>query len=633
MKKSFIHLFAAIALLGFAACADVPELPYPTPSGDDEPTVAGSLPFTSSSLNDFTVQTIKGSGWSLGSTYAKATGYADNVTTATQTWLVSPAINTTMKGTEGIVINFEYVLRYVKSSTDINGYHRVLASTDYDGDVTTATWVNLGFAPVESSTQDWTFYSATPFALPEQFWNEEKVYLAFYFECTDANSTTWEVKELSVAEGKADDTPNPPTPPVDVVEATIAEFNAAAVSTNVWYQLTGVASNIKSDDVWGNFDLADATGSVYVYGLLAEKGGATQQFKTLVANTGLANGDKITIIGQRGDYNGKIEVKNAYLIQIVEKGTGGGGTGGGGNAEGDGTAASPYNIAYVIAAGNPATKAWVKGYIVGTVKNGSQSYNDATFSTQDASNTNLILADDASCTDASQCIPVQLPAGEVRSALNLMDNPDNYGKLVCLYGSLEKYFGKPGLKGVTEYSFDGTGGEGGGGGDNTGGGSDPATLPYTADFTKSACDFKAQDITLSELAYVWAQSASYGWKASAYKNGNQAADSWLVGPVIDLTSATAPVLTINHAVNYMYGANPADFLSVCASTDYTDDAAKATWTVLTVPTWPSGSDWTFVDSGDISLSAFAGKKVTLALHYTSTSDTAPTWEVKTLNVK
>lgn len=623
MKKSLINLFAALALLGFAACVDVPELPYPTPGDDTYPTVTGSLPFTSNSLNDFTVQTITGNGWSLGSSYAKASGYADNVTTATQTWLVSPAINTTMQGTEGIVINFNYVLRYVKSSTDVNGYHRVMASTDYAGDVTTATWTNLGFAPVESATQDWTFYAAAPVALPETLWNEEKVYIAFYFECTDANSTTWELKELTITEGKIDGF-IPPTPPVDVVEATIEEFNAAPVSTSVWYQLTGTVGSLKAGDVFGNFDLTDATGSVYVYGLLAEKGGAERKFQELIAATGLTAGDKITIIGQRGDFQGKIEVQKAYLVQIVEKGQGGDG--------GDTTPPvdGKYTVAQVIAAGNPATQAWVKGYIVGSVPD--KSYSSATFTADGASQTNLLLADDANCTDANKCIPVQLPAGSIRTSLNLLDNPSNLGKFIYLYGSLEKYFGVPGLKNVTDYNYDGNGGGNDGG--NAGGGTDPAKLPYTADFTKSACNFKAQDVELTGgLTYVWAQSASYGWKASAYKITNQAAESWLVSPTIDLTSTTSPVMTVNHALNYLSGATATDFVSICVSTDYTDDATKATWTNLTVPTWPSGADWNFVDSGDISLSAFAGKKVTVALHYKSTTATAPTWEVKSLSVK
>lgn len=104
----------------------------------------------------------------------------------------------------------------------------------------------------------------------------------------------------------------------EVQTVTIAQFNAAAVSTDVWYQLTGTVKNMKEDgsDIYGNFDLEDETGSVYVYGLLSEKGGAKKKFQELVAAKGIANGKKITIIGNRGDYQGKIEVVNAYFVSI-----------------------------------------------------------------------------------------------------------------------------------------------------------------------------------------------------------------------------------------------------------------------------------------------------------------------------
>ena len=104
--------------------------------------------------------------------------------------------------------------------------------------------------------------------------------------------------------------------PIDIRTATIAEFNAAAESTDVWYQLTGTVKNLKDGDQYGNFDLEDATGSVYVYGLLAEKGGKSNAFPELATAKGIANGKKITIIGNRGSYKTKIEVTNAYFVSI-----------------------------------------------------------------------------------------------------------------------------------------------------------------------------------------------------------------------------------------------------------------------------------------------------------------------------
>ena len=104
----------------------------------------------------------------------------------------------------------------------------------------------------------------------------------------------------------------------DVQIVSIAEFNAAEVSNDVWYQLTGTISNLKENDQYGNFDIADGTGSVYVYGLLSEKGGPKKQFQELAAEKGIKNGCKLTLIGNRGEYNGKIEVMNAYFVSVEE---------------------------------------------------------------------------------------------------------------------------------------------------------------------------------------------------------------------------------------------------------------------------------------------------------------------------
>ena len=114
--------------------------------------------------------------------------------------------------------------------------------------------------------------------------------------------------------------PTPDPQPGEVQTVTIAAFNAAAESTDVWYQLTGTIKNLKDGDQYGNFDLEDETGSVYVYGVLSEKGGAKKKFQELVAEKGIKEGDKLTIIGNRGSYNDKIEVLNAYFVSVVSGG-------------------------------------------------------------------------------------------------------------------------------------------------------------------------------------------------------------------------------------------------------------------------------------------------------------------------
>jgi hypothetical protein len=143
----------------------------------------------------------------------------------------------------------------------------------------------------------------------------------------------------------------------EVKVVSIADFNAAEVSNDVWYQLTGTVKNLKDGDQYGNFDLEDATGSVYVYGLLAEKGGEKKKFQDLVAAKGIKEGSKITIIGNRGAFNDKIEVMNAYFVSI-EGGDNGGGNNGGGDNNGEGGSA-------VTALTNGDFETWADGLPTG----------------------------------------------------------------------------------------------------------------------------------------------------------------------------------------------------------------------------------------------------------------------------
>ena len=102
---------------------------------------------------------------------------------------------------------------------------------------------------------------------------------------------------------------------------------------------------------------------------------------------------------------------------------------------------------------NNTGSATVEGYIVGTTSSGS-SYN------LDGANgveTNIAIADSSSENQSDKIIPVQLPKGSLRDELNLVANPANKGKKIQITGDLATYFGVPGLKGPTAYTFsDGT---------------------------------------------------------------------------------------------------------------------------------------------------------------------------------
>jgi len=126
-----------------------------------------------------------------------------------------------------------------------------------------------------------------------------------------------------------------------------------------------------------------------------------------------------------------------------------------GGVSGDGTEASPYCVADIIAKGTDFTQsgAYLKCYIVGAIGDKSWNANTSEWTAPFTLKTNILVADSPNERDWTKCVPVQLPSGSVRNELNLIDNATNLGKQVTLKGNVEKYFGKPGFKGVTSYTF------------------------------------------------------------------------------------------------------------------------------------------------------------------------------------
>lgn len=290
-----------------------------------------------------------------------------------------------------------------------------------------------------------------------------------------------EIISLTKGSGGGDDTPSG-----DAKKVTVQEFLAAAESTDVWYELTGTIEHLedgtyKNSTQYGNFDLVDETGKVYVYGVLAEKGGQKGQFATLMADKGIKDGCKITIIGNRGSFKGDAQVANAYFVKV----------------------------------------------------------------------------------------------------------------------------------------------EAGGGSDTPSG-----TTGLEQSFASGKGDFTIEDKSIGEgITYVWSEDTKNKYmKASAYKGGCIAAESWLVSPAFSLKGITAPVMTFNNACNQVKGGNITDHIKVMVY-----DGAN--WTEATISGMPDGKSWTFVDS-TVDLKSVAGKtNVKVAFKYVSTTSFAPTWEIKTVSIK
>ena len=92
---------------------------------------------------------------------------------------------------------------------------------------------------------------------------------------------------------------------------TIAEFLALPDTDTGIYQLTGVITIVRNS-VYGNFEMKDETGTIYVYGLKDENG------ENVFTPLGLEKGDRVTLHGTRNVHNGKVEVANGVYERHVK---------------------------------------------------------------------------------------------------------------------------------------------------------------------------------------------------------------------------------------------------------------------------------------------------------------------------
>ncbi len=674
MNKYFKHLsMAAVAALAFAACSDVPELPYPFPGDDNDTTTVGgvkTLPYSesfSSSLGEWTNQTTSGEGaWINDYKTAKATGYdnASQTTTAGTYYLISPEIS--LEGVEEAYIAYEYILRYNKGDEN----QKVLIAESAEE----PEWAVLNTKHTEG--RDWSTFETTELNIPAEYVGKT-IRIAFYYNTNNVSGSTWEVRNFSIQEGKVAESGDEPTPDdpnavktlpySESFSSSLGSFvNETTSGSGEWindYQTAKATGydNASTTTTAGTYYLISPQISLegvteahvaYEYILRYNKGDENQKVLISADYTDDATmatwavlkadhtegTDWVTFesadINIPAEYMGKTIRIAFYYNTNAESGStwevrnfaiAEGKTSEGGNddneepvePEGD-----TLSVAQAIAL-NDGEIHWVKGYIVGYI---SQSYEYTFTADANASETNLLIADSKDCTDETSCMPVQLPAGSIRSALNLKANPENLGKVLTINGQLTNYFKVPGIKSASEYKLEGK--------DNNDTPETPDT-PTDAYYSNSLLGdeggFAAYDINLGSLSYVWQNTKEYGWKASAYTNSAVAAESWLISPAIDLSAAKSPVMTFEQALNHLKGASRTAHVNVYIATDFAGDIAAATWQELILNEWPAGADWSFITS-TTDLATYAGKSIHIAFKYVSTSAVAPTWEFKNLTI-
>ena len=156
---------------------------------------------------------------------------------------------------------------------------------------------------------------------------------------------------------------------------------------------------------------------------------------------------------------------------------------------------------------------------------------------------------------------------------------------------------------------------------------------YSVDFKKDGISgWEVIDVVKpDDLEAVWTESTSYGMVAKAYANNtNYESQSWLVSPSIDLSQVQAAHLCFSHAGKYFSDIKKDVTLWLLQEEAKAAEDVEAFTTQLSIPVYPA--DFTFVESGDIDLSSYAGSSIRLAFKYKSSTSKAGTYEVQNLRI-
>lgn len=339
----------AMAAVTFTSCEDVPApYDYPGTGGGSGETTEGVYLDQSfaTELGEFkSFGTNDNIAWTIDYKSACITGYKDFDGDGTKsneagvTYLVSPEIDLTKANKAYIEMN--HAMKYERA--DVNANNTLLISKDYTDDPTKATWTSIAYPTTglnDASTKEFVFVTSAA-NIPAEFIGQ-KVRIAFRHTCTDKQSSTWEIKTLSVKEGEVENgggevTPTP-TPgegtgegteasPYNVTKALAIIASGSASENDVY--VSGIISTVSEIETSNfgnatyNISVDGTTNSELIifrgYYLGGAKFTATDQLKV---------GDKVVVCGKLIKFYEKSEMAqgNKLISLNGKKAEAGGGT-------------------------------------------------------------------------------------------------------------------------------------------------------------------------------------------------------------------------------------------------------------------------------------------------------------------
>ncbi len=613
MKKIFSFLLTVATTLAITtSCADIP-MPYDIFANGDV-SFGKKLPYKNASLSAFSTFDKKEGlpAWSIGANYTQATGYqkwdgaADKSNKEVESYLISPALNTTCASGK-VRISFDQTIRYENNVTGWQNYHKVFISKDYTGntaDFDKATWTPLAYTPKASTTNDWTLYTSGQIALPEDFVNHDSVYVAFYFYAPAASSTTWELQNFLIEEGEATNNGSGDTPAPAALgskEAPLTVAAAKAVTSGSGYVTGYIVGYIDGQKLaeGAKFEAASAAETELLLADAADCKDATLVLPVQLPvgdlrtklNPNIAEniGKKVVLYGSFENYFGTMGMKSTSWATID-------GTEIGvdpdkpvvpvGKAEGTGSKEDPYNVAAAIkvaqdlGSGNTTDKEfYIKGKVSRISSIETSQYQNATF----------FISDDGSQNNEFEAYQVYGLGGAKITDANYVKVGDKvvlYGKITNYKGNTYETTGKGtayiySLNGVTEggSTSDDGGNTGNDDGGNTGSSEGITFDGTTVTFTNSAVEagtetisYDLNNLALADGTEVTTVDLSDGTKVLFGKGTNENAPKFY-------TKTKGVRVYANNTITFESNKAIAKIVITCDAQNGTDYVGNATATV------------------------------------------------------
>lgn len=605
-------------------------------------------------LGEFTAYDNGGTAsWYVNTTYACAVinGYNNGTN---EDWLVSPAFD--LSDMRSATIAFNHACAF--GSGAWSERCKLKISSDFAGDVHTATWTDLEMTFAESGTK-WSWVNNT-IAVPDAFLGQANVRIAFYYDNTDSDVPGWEVKNFSLTSVCNESEPGTGLL-LPVALPSIGEPDLVVLAQNVRNYFIHYAETTRDDcddeaclasktnrmvDVFrfANADIIALceleANEVPLQVITDSLNGRTEDSPYAYVTDGIVdNGytfiksgfiyrkDKVKPIGANNASTSQTYYKYTMRYQMFEDLTSGG--------------RFTLSMNHFKAKDTTEDQGNAKRVSEATdLKNKMQSI---------TADPDILILGDLNCEIGEEPLQILVDAGYEEQLL--IYNPAAFshcyggGELIdhvfanstmatqitgaavyhictscgdnAAYNSAYRYSDHDpylvGLKLNAESGEEET--------------TECETMSYSETFYSSLGEFNSINVSGTN---DWYCDANYHYaKMNGTASDNN--EDWLVSPAFNLSKHQAATLTFEHTANKGTAANKTTMQTLWLSNDYEGGTpASATWTQVTIPNYPTGTNWTFVKSGNINIpKEFLTKNMHFAFKYVAaTAAEGSCWEIK-----